>query len=96
MPLTLCVMLWPVPGNENVLIDYEDQVLNLLGAHDGRLTSRVRSIDESDGPFEVHTIEFASEAALDSYMADPTRLALSAQRDRAIARTQLLRVDRIV
>jgi hypothetical protein len=41
----------------------------------------------------VHLLEFPSEVALDAYMTDPERLALSQLRERAIARTALIRVE---
>ncbi len=97
MPLTLLVQLWSQPGNEQLLIEYEDQVLGRLAAYGARIRQRVRATDagaaQSDGPFEAHVLEFPSEGALDAYMADPERLALSSLRERAIARTELLRVE---
>lgn len=97
MPLTLLVQLWARPGNEHLLIEYEDQVLGRLAAYGARICQRVRATDasaaESDGPFEAHVLEFPSEGALAEYMADPERLALSDLRERAIARTEMLRVD---
>jgi hypothetical protein len=42
----------------------------------------------------MHVLEFASEVALDAYMHDERRLALAAERDRAIARTQVIRTSR--
>jgi hypothetical protein len=60
MAVTLCVSLWAAPGNEGLLVEYEDQVLALLRAHNGRLLQRVRTVDgDADDPFEVHVIEFA-------------------------------------
>ena len=93
MPLTLLVQLWAVPGNELLLVEYEDRVLRRLAPHGARILQRVRAIDPLDGPLETHVLEFPSEAALDHYMADPERLALSDLRDRAIARTALARVE---
>ena len=92
MSVTLCVLLWAQPGQEEALVVYEDVVLELLPAHGASVVSRVRSIDAPDGPHEVHVLRFPSEEALESYLADPRRAALAAQRDGAIARTQLLRV----
>ena len=89
----LCVLLWAVPGRELQLIDYEDHVLQLLPAHDARVLSRVRSKDSPGGPFEVHVLEFPSEDAFGSYMADPARVSRSADRDAAIARTEVIHVD---
>jgi uncharacterized protein (DUF1330 family) len=93
MPVTLCVLLTAAPGNIGRLVEYEDQVLELLGIHGARLLSRVRTIDSHDAPQEVHVIEFPSEAALQQYMDDPARLALTELRDQAIASTEVLRVE---
>ena len=93
MAVTLCVLLTAVPGHERDLVEYEDQVLELLAAHGANLVTRVRTVDPHDAPHEVHVIEFPSEASLQRYMDDPARLALSELRDRAIASTEVLRVD---
>ena len=93
MPVTLFVQLWAVPGHEQLLVDYEDQVLRRLAPHGARILQRVRASDANDGPLEAHILEFPSEIALDAYMADPERLALADLRERAIARTELVRVE---
>jgi hypothetical protein len=36
---------------------------------------------------------FPSEAALQAYLADDRRVALAAERDRVVARTELIRVS---
>lgn len=92
MSLTLCVQLWPVPGNGDAMTAYEDEVLALLGDHGGTLRQRVRSTEDGDGPLEIQIIEFPDQAALDSYMADPRRTALAPRRDQSVARTDILRV----
>ena len=48
MSLTLCVQLWAVPGNEDLLVAYEDEVLELLADHGARLLQRVRRVDQGD------------------------------------------------
>ena len=90
---TLVAMLWPHPGQEQALIDYEDAVLALLPAHGCRVLSRVRSTDSSDGPFEVQIIEYPNEDAVAAYMVDPARVALADIQSAAIARTQVVRGD---
>ena len=48
----------------------------------------------ADGqPAEIQFIDFPSQAALDAYMADPRRTALAAERDRAVARTEIIDVE---
>ena len=95
MTVTLCVVLWPVPGQEDALVDYEDRVLALLPKHNGRLLQRVRSVEIEPGPYEFHVIEFRDEASFDAYMNDPARTAHSQLREQAIARTEVVRVEPI-
>lgn len=90
--LHLCCLLWARPGLESDLVAYEDKVLSLVPDHGGELLSRVTG-DGSDGhPLEVHVYRFPGQKAVDSYIADPRRLELAAERDRVIARTDLFPV----
>lgn len=93
MTITLCVLLWAVPGRADRLAAYEDTVLDLLPEHRGRLLERVRTEEPADDdPTEVQLIEFADDDAFESYLGDERRQALAAERDAAIARTDVLRV----
>jgi uncharacterized protein (DUF1330 family) len=95
-PVSLCVLLWAKPGKESALSAYEDQVLALLADHGGRVLQRGSVVADGTGdgarPAEVQFLEFPGEAALGAYMNDSRRLALAADRDAAIARTDVLRV----
>ena len=91
-PVTLCVTLTATRGNAALLVEYEDRVLELLPAHGARVVQRVRALDATSEPLEIQVVEFPSEEALEQYLQDPERVALSDLRDRAIARTELLRV----
>ena len=93
MPLILCVLLWPHDGRQAELVAYEDKVLRLLPDHGGRVVQRVRSAGLGAQPLEVHILELPSEAALEAYLADERRVALSDERDAAIASTEVLRVE---
>lgn len=94
--ITLVALLWAHPGHEQELIAYEDTVLALIPAHGGRVLSRVRRTDSSDGPFETQVIEMPSDEAIAAYMIDPVRVALADTHARAIARTDVVRGDRVV
>jgi hypothetical protein len=90
--LYLCCLLWAHPGAEQDLVAYEDRVLGFFADHGGRLLSRVTG-DGADGhPIEVHVYRFPDQAAVDAYVADSRRLALSAERERVVARTELFPV----
>ncbi len=94
--ITLCVLLWPHPGQEQGLADYETEVLALLGRHGATLVSRVSNQDHNvQVPYEVQIIDLPGEDALDSYLKDPDRAALSDRRDRTVARTELMRVTKL-
>jgi hypothetical protein len=86
-------LLWSYPGMDEALIAYEDSVLAWVGEHDGMVLQRARS-DGADGrPLEIQLFEWASQSAMDGFMADPRRTALAADRDRAIARTEIVPVQ---
>ena len=89
---TFCVLLWAHPGLADAMASYEDRVLALLSEHGGILVQRLRAY-EPESPHEVQTIAFAGRAGYASYLADPRRTALADERDRVIARTELLHVD---
>jgi uncharacterized protein (DUF1330 family) len=93
--LTLCVLLWPQSGAEDALTTYEDKVLALVPEHGGRVLHRARRSGDNagDAPLEVQLLEFPAPEALSSYMTDQRRLALADDRDRAVARTQVIDVE---
>jgi uncharacterized protein (DUF1330 family) len=91
--VTLCVLLWARPGAEDGLVVYEDQVLDLVPGHGGRVVQRARSSGTDGQPLEIQVLEFPSAAALDSYLTDGRRSSLAAQRDQAVARTEVIQVQ---
>lgn len=92
MTVTFYVFLWARPGGEQALIVYEDAVLALVGEHNGEVLHRART-DGADGkPLEIQLFEFASQTSVDAYLVDPRRTALSADRDAAVARTEIVPV----
>lgn len=93
MPLTLCVLLWSTDGEQDRLSAYEDEVLALLPEYGGAVTSRVQRIGtDEQQPYEVQVIELPDQAAMDGYLADPRRTALSSVRDEVVARTEIVPV----
>jgi Domain of unknown function (DUF1330) len=85
-------MLWAREGQAEALGAYEDAVLALIEEHDGRVVQRARSDGAEGRPDEVQFYQFDSAAAMESYLADPRRIALSEARDAAIGRTDLFPV----
>ncbi|MFC7528186.1 hypothetical protein [Actinoplanes sp. GCM10030250] len=88
MDLLLVAIVEMADGHAEAGRRYEDAVLALLERHGGRLERRLR---ESGGT-EVHVIRFAGRDGLDSFMADPGRLALRAELGDAAPATRVLEV----
>jgi uncharacterized protein (DUF1330 family) len=95
MSLTLCVLLWTRPGADDALTAYEDRVLSLVPEHGGQVLQRAKSSGADGQPLEIQLLEFPSAEALGRYMADERRTVLADERDRAIARTDVIEVELI-
>lgn len=92
MSISLCVLLWANPGEEAGLVAYEDRVLELIEEHGGRVLQRARTDGSGEQPLEIQMFTFESQAAMDGYMNDERRTALADERDRVVARTELMYV----
>jgi uncharacterized protein (DUF1330 family) len=91
----MCVLLWAQPDADDALIAYEDRVLALVPEHGGRVLNRARSSGADGQPLEIQLLEFPSAAALSGYMTDSRRVVLADDRDRAVAKTEVINVDLI-
>ena len=91
--VTLCVLLWARPGAEAGLIAYEDQVLGIASGYGGRILQRARSSGADGQPLEVQLLEFPSAGAVEEFMADGRRQSLAGERERVIARTEVIDVQ---
>lgn len=92
-PVTLCVLLWARPGAESGLIAYEDEVLAIAAGYGGRVRQRARSGGAAGQPLEIQLLEFPSARALEEFMTDGRRQSLAGQRDRVIAKTEVIDVQ---
>ena len=66
---------------------YEDAVLPLLSAFNGRLERRLRN---PNGTVEVHIVSFASDADFQNYRNDPRRMAQARLLETSSAKLELL------
>jgi len=96
MTVSMCVLLWARPGERDALFRYEDAVLALLPEHGGQVVRRLATVPTEDQPDEVQFLAFGSAGDVDSYMADPRRLALAPDRDAAVARTEVVHLAEAV
>lgn len=91
-PIRLCCLLWAHGGEAEALHAYEDRVLRLISEHGGEVVHRAIADDAPGQPDEVQLFRFPDQASLDAYMNDERRTALSAERDAAVARTEVFPV----
>ena len=93
MTRTLCILLWARPGAEDGLIAYENRVMDIAAEHGCHVLQRARSSGASGQPLEMQLLEFPSVQALDEFMTDGRRESLACERDRVIARTEVIEVQ---
>jgi uncharacterized protein (DUF1330 family) len=91
--LTLCVLLWARPGAETGLVAYEDRVLSFVPEYGGRVLQRARGNGAVGQPLEIQLLQFPAAEAMEAFMADSRRQALAGDRDRVIARTDIIEVS---
>jgi hypothetical protein len=86
------VSVWLRAGaNVAAFVAFERKAAAIMAAHGGRIERAIRPVGAGEGaPFEVHLVSFPDEAAFDSYRADPQTLALHAERELVIARTEVI------
>ena len=87
--ITLAMVAHIPPAGVADFQAYEDVVLPLLAAHDGKLERRLRN---GDGTLEVHVVRFASQVAFEAYRADPGRTAAADLLQRSGARVEATHV----
>ncbi|MFC9980814.1 hypothetical protein [Gordonia sp. NPDC127522] len=93
LPIHLCCLLWAHDDTADALTRYEDTVLGLLPEHGGAVLSRAIGDGHGRAPHEVQLLTFPDSSAMDAFLADPRRAALSDERDRVIARTEVFGVE---
>lgn len=90
-PILLCCLLWAHEGRAEALHAYEDRVLRLIEEHGGEVVQRALA-DTPGQPDEVQFFRFPAQSSLDAYLGDDRRTSLAAERDAAVARTELFPV----
>lgn len=100
--LYLTVLLYLVPGQEEVFAQYEDLALSLLGEHGGELLYRLRPratevvSSGADQPYEIHLLTFPDEYAFEQFLQNPARLAYAGLRAQAIRQTVIIKGHQVI
>ena len=75
---------------ETELSSYIDTVVNLEAEHGGTVLYRGITDASDDQPLEIHILEFPSQDMLDNFMGDARRTTMGPERDRVIARMEIM------
>ncbi len=87
--IRLTQFIYVKEGMEETFDAFEEQVLPLLARHEGRLVFRARLSavhTEIGSPYEVHLVEFPSEAHYHAFAADEDRQRLLALKEASVER----------
>lgn len=83
-------------GQEAVFHQFEEVAIPLIAAHNGRLMARLRPTDEAyierqmDKPYEIHLVEFDSEADFHAFSRDERRKQFLHLKEQSVAQSILI------
>jgi uncharacterized protein (DUF1330 family) len=72
-------LIYLIKGQEQVFEEFENLAIPLISKYNGKLLLRVRPAEDSfiqymqEKPYEIHFVEFASQADFDNFMQDEAR-----------------------
>jgi antibiotic biosynthesis monooxygenase (ABM) superfamily enzyme len=92
-PVTLVVIFRIPPEGVADFQAYEEAVLPLLPAYNGRLERRLRN---PDGTEEVHIVSYASDADRQNYRNDPRRAAQAWLLEKSSAKVEMLSMADVI
>lgn len=88
-------------GKEETFLEFEGHALPLMEKYNGRIIYRLRPGKESfiaeqkELPYEIHIISFDSQADLDNFMNDKSRLDYIHLKNESIKSTLLIKGERM-
>ena len=85
-------MYWATPDTGDDLSRYLDGIVDLIVEHGGVVAQRGVTDASDDQPLEIHFCQFESEDILDNFMGDKRRVAFAPERERVIARMEIMRM----
>jgi hypothetical protein len=91
MPLLLIVTIWLRTDDIAAFEEFERKAASIMRSYGGKIERAIRLDSAPGGPFEIHIVSFPDEGSFDGYRADPATLALASERERLIARTEIVR-----
>jgi uncharacterized protein (DUF1330 family) len=99
--LYITQLIYLKPGQEAIFDEFEAVAIPLISKYNGKLLLRIRpalpDIIESniEPPYEVHLVEFASEADFSNFMQDESRKQFLHLKEQSIRSSMLIKGERL-
>lgn len=88
-------------GQENIFHQFEDIAIPIIAKYNGRLLLRVRPKDDAfiehciDKPYEIHLVEFDSQADFENFMKDEERKQFLHLKEQSIKMSVLIQGSKL-
>lgn len=89
-------LIYIIKGQEKIFDDFENVAIPLISNYNGKLLTRVRPKDEnyigmqSEKPYEIHIVEFASLQDFENFKQDETRKTFLHLKEKSIKSVVLI------
>ncbi len=97
--LYLVVKLFGRAGVRGEFWEYENKALDLFRKHGGEVVAAFAPAPAGPGiemPDEIQILKMADRAEFDTFMKDPARVDMAAERDRVIRKTEVYLSEAII
>jgi uncharacterized protein (DUF1330 family) len=94
-------LIYLIEGQEEIFDQFESIAIPMIAKYKGRLLFRIRPetsdiIEQNvDTPYEIHLIEFASEADFENFMKDPERKKFLHLKEQSIKSAVLIKGSKL-
>jgi len=99
--LYITQLIYVKQGQEDVFDEFESIAIPIISKYNGRLLFRVRPADQHfierniESPYEIHLVEFASNADFQNFMKDEGRKRFLHLKEKSIESSLLFRGEKI-
>ena len=99
--LFLTQLIYIKEGQESLFHQFEDIALPLIAKHNGQLLLRVRPDaaafigHQARRPYEIHLVQFTTEADFDNFQTDETRKQFLHLKEQAVETVLLIKGNKV-
>lgn len=94
-------LIYIMPGEEKTFEEFESIAIPIISKYKGRLTLRIRPNESSfiefhiEKPYEIHFVEFETEADFQNFMKDEERKKFLHLKEKSIKSSVLFKGERL-